>query len=256
MLHGRFHDMSVLVTGAAGGIGRATALRLAGEGARLALADRDGGALVDLASAVREVSGADPATLVYAAADMAASSHMAANAADALGGVDCAVCNAGIYRRAPFAAISDDAWAQMLAVNLSSVACIARTLIPHLVRSRGNMVMVSSIAAITGIVHAAHYAAAKAGLVALVKSLAVEYAPEGARFNAICPGKVKTGMSSGQPPLPAENPALAVRPPRLAGRTGGGEPEDIAAAIAYLGSSDARYISGSALVVDGTQTVG
>lgn len=252
----RFDGKAALVTGAAHGIGRATAARLAGEGARLVLADRDAAALQAVARELAAVHGADVVDLTYDAADGAASAAMADRAASAFGGLDCVVCNAGIYRRGHFAAIAAAEWDTVLAVNLTSVFRIVQAALPALRAVRGNVVTTASTAAVRGIAYAAHYAAAKAGLVGLTRSLAVECAPDGVRFNAVCPGRVKTGIATGQPPLAGADAALVVRPPRLAGRTDGGAPDDIAAAIAYLASSDAAYVSGSVLVVDGAQTIG
>lgn len=247
----RFDDRAVLVTGAASGIGRATALRLAEEGARLALADRDADGLEETARA----AGA-AASIVYDAADGAASARMAANAIATLGRLDAVICNAGIYRRAHFADISPDDWERLFAINLTSVVRIVQTALPALKQSRGNVVAVASTAAIHGIAYAAHYAAAKAGIVALMRSLAIEHAPDGVRFNAVAPGKVKTAIGAGLTPLADQNPALLVRPVKLSTRIDGGEPEDIAGAIAYLASDDARFVTGSVLVVDGAQNIG
>lgn len=256
MLHGRFHCKGVLVTGAASGIGRATALRLAGEGARMALADRDGAGLADVASAIGDISGEKPECLVYDAGKSGEAAAMTQRASERLDGLDVVICNAGIYRRARFSDISGEDWALMLSVNLASVADIIRVALPSLTEKKGNVVTVASTAALQGIAYAAHYAAAKSGVVALSKSLAVEYAPSGVRFNVVCPGKVQTAIGAGLAPLEAEDASLLVRPPRLAGYAAGAEPEDIAAAIAFLASDDARFVSGSVLVADGAQNIG
>jgi NAD(P)-dependent dehydrogenase (short-subunit alcohol dehydrogenase family) len=246
-----FQDKSVLVTGAASGIGRATARRFAREGARLALADRDAAGLAVVA---REVGGA--ATFLYDAADGEASAAMAAAASNALNGLDAVICNAGLYRRTHFADMSPADWSMMIAVNLTSVVRIVQASLPALLASRGNVVSVASTAADRGIAYAAHYAAAKAGVVALTRSLAVEFAAAGLRFNAVAPGKVKTAIGVGLAPLARQNDSLLVRAPRLAGCADGGEPDDLAGAIAFLASDDARYVSGDVLVVDGAQNIG
>lgn len=252
----RFDGRTVLITGAASGIGRATAFRLSQEGARLVLADRDAAGLSQVAQTVRLEHGGTVSVLVYDAADGNGSAAMAADAVAAFGCLHCVVCNAGIYRRAHFADITLEEWASLLAVNLTSVARIIQAVLPALKASRGNVVNVSSTAGLHGIAYAAHYAAAKAGIIALTKSLAVEYAPEGVRFNAVCPGRVKTAIGAGLVPLAGQNEVLLVRPPKLAGHVDGGEPEDLAAAIAFLASDDAAYVSGSVLVVDGAQNIG
>lgn len=255
-MHGaRFEGKTVLITGAASGIGRAAAVRLSAEGARLILADRDTEGLVTVARQIGKGQGR-PHVIGYDASDNGSTAAMAAEAATAFGRLDCVVCNAGIYRRAHFADIGAAEWEIVLQVNLTSNMRIAQVVTPALRETGGNLIAIASTAGLDGIAYAAHYAAAKAGLIALIKSLAVEFAPDGVRFNAICPGRVKTGISKGLEPLPNQNEALLVRQPRLAGHTEGGQPEEIAAAIAYLGSQDASYLSGSILVIDGTQTIG
>ncbi len=247
----RFEGRVALVTGAASGIGRATALRLAGEGAQVVTADRDAGGLEALAADIENLT-----TLVYDAADGDASAAMALAAAAVHGRLDCLVCNAGIYRRAHFTDISPHEWDLVLSVNLTSVARIVQSSLPALRETRGGGVLLASTAALDGIAYAGHYAAAKAGIVALAKSLAVEFAPDGVRFNAIAPGRVRTSIGANLRPLGNENESLRVRQPRLARFAEGGSPDDIAGIVAFLLSDDAGYMSGSVVVADGTQTIG
>ena len=248
---GRFDDKVALVTGAASGIGLATALRLHGEGARVIAADRDEAGLKALAEKVAGLR-----TLVYDAADGEASAAMASSAARMFGRLDCVVCNAGIYRRAHFQDISADDWAAMLSINLSSVFRIVQALVPALRDSRGSVVTLASTAAIQGIAYAAHYAAAKAAIVALTKSLAIEYASAGIRFNAVAPGRVRSSMGAGLAPLADQDDRLLTRPVKLDGRPEGGEPADIAGVIAFLLSGDAGFVTGSLVVADGAQNLG
>lgn len=255
MTAGRFVGKVALVTGAASGIGRATAHRLAGEGAAVVIGDVNGPGLEQVRTDIVSAGGRAHA-LVYDGADGDASAVMAEEAARVFGRLDVVVCNAGIYRRNHFANLSPSDWHEMYAVNLFSAVRIIQAAIPHLKQTMGNVVATSSTSAIHGIAYAAHYASAKAAIIALIKSLAVEYSGSGIRFNAICPGKVNTGMGARVAALDGQDPALIVRQPRLAGRTDGGTPEDLAAAVAYLASDDARYVSGSVLVVDGAQNIG
>ncbi|TKT75727.1 SDR family oxidoreductase [Aquamicrobium sp. LC103] len=247
----RFAGKVALVTGTAGGIGRATAIRLAGEGARVVAADRDRDGLARLADDIGPLTA-----LVYDAANGDASAAMAREAVAAEGRLDMLVCNAGIYRRGHFEDIAREEWDAVIGVNLTSVARIVQAALPALREAQGSAVLLASTAATHGIAYAAHYAAAKAGIVALAKSLAVEFAPAGVRFNAVAPGRVKTGISAGLAPLERQDPSLLVRSPRLAGLTEGGEPDDIAGVIAFLLSPDARYVSGSLVSADGAQNVG
>ena len=251
MTGARLQGKAVLVTGAAGGIGRATAARLAAEGARLALADRD---VAGLESVAASISGSQPrpTIIVFDAADLASSAALVDSAVAALGRVD-AVCNiAGIFAKAHFTDIRADDWDRMLRINLSSVFCIAQRAIPHLVQTKGSIVNTASIAGLDGIAYAASYAVSKAGIIALTKCLAIEYSPVGVRANVICPGGIRTAMG-GSPPLPDADPDLAIRRSKLPGFNGLGEPDDIAAAFSYLVSDDARFVSGAVLTVDGAQ---
>jgi NAD(P)-dependent dehydrogenase (short-subunit alcohol dehydrogenase family) len=247
----RFGGKVALVTGAASGIGRATALRLAAEGAQVVAADRDRAGLDAL---LAELPAAK--ALTYDAADGDASAAMARAAAAAFGRLDCVVCNAGIYRRAHFADISASDWNALFAINLGSVFRIVQAVLPSLLETRGSVVATSSTSAEHGIAYAAHYSAAKAGITALMKSLAIEFASAGIRFNAVAPGRVKTAIGAGLKPLEGADERLATRPNRLAGRLDGGEPDDIAGVIAFLLSDDARYVTGALLTADGAQHLG
>ncbi len=248
-----FDGKAVLVTGAASGIGRATALRFLSAGANVLLADRDEAGIRQVASAAPE--GAVK-SCVYDAADSVASAGLVDETVATFGRLDVVVCNAGIYRRAHFEDIGPGDWNMMMAINLSSVFHLLKAATPHLKASAGNAVTVASTAGIHGIAYAAHYAAAKAGIIALTKSLAVEFGPSGVRFNVVCPGKVKTAIGAGLTPLLDQDDTLLVRPPKLAGLGDGGAPEDIAAAITWLASGEARYVSGNVMVVDGAQNIG
>ena len=248
----RLEGRANLVTGAAGAIGRATALRVAHEGASLILADRFAEPLDLLRVEIADADGA-AAAAVYDAVSGQSSADMVEQACRAFGRLD-AVCNiGGIYAKAQSAEVSDDDWTRMLQVNLSSVFSICRAAIPRLAKTGGCVVNTASLAAFEGLAYATAYAASKAGVIALTKSLAAEFASTGIRFNAVAPGGIRSGMST-VPPVPAADPALAFRRSMLRGFEGGlGNPSDVAAAFAYLVSDDARFVSGSVLVVDGAQ---
>ena len=252
----RFDNKVVLVTGAATGIGRATALRLAEEGATLILADRnlDGAKKVCADAAGKFGTRAD--AIAYDAADVASARAMVDQAVALHGRLDSLINNAGIYRRDHFAKQTGDEWSLVFRINLESVFHVIHQALPALIASRGNVVCTASTAGIDGISYAAAYAASKAGIVAMTKSLATEYAPKGVRFNAVCPGRVRTELGVGLVPIEDQDPAITVRPSKLLGKIETGEPEDIAGAFAYLASDDACYVSGAILVVDGAQSVG
>ncbi|MCI5074486.1 SDR family NAD(P)-dependent oxidoreductase [Oricola sp.] len=253
MVTRRLENRSILVTGATGAIGRGTAHRLASEGARLALADRDDDTLAALADEI-EASGAfRPATLVHDAASAQSNATLVHDAVARMNGLD-AVCNvAGIYTKAHSADVSDSEWDRVLQINLSSVFTICREAIGPLAQTGGCVVNTSSLAALEGLAYSTAYAVSKAGVIALTKSLAAEYAATGIRFNAICPGGIRSSMST-VPAVTDADPDLTFRRSKLRGFEGGlGEPKDIAAAFAYLVSEDARFVSGSVMVIDGAQ---
>lgn len=134
------------------------------------------------------------------------------------GRLDCLINNAGIYRRDHFANQTGEDWSLVFGINLESVFHIVHQALPALVASRGNVVSTASTAGVQGIAYAAAYAASKAGIIAMTKSLATEYAPKGVRFNAICPGRVRTEIGTGLQPIENQDPNIMVKPPKLAGK--------------------------------------
>lgn len=249
----RLDGRVVLITGATGAIGGATARRFAGEGARLVLADRTQTPPDALADELASGGAVRPAVLGYDAASAVSSAGLVRDAVAAAGRLD-AVCNiAGFYAKSHSHDVTDADWERMIAINLTSVFAISRAAIPHLLPTGGCVTSTSSLAGLKGHPYSTGYAVAKAGVIAMMKSLAAEYVREGIRFNAICPGGIRSGMS-GVAPVPGADPDLAFRRSKLKGFEDGlGEPSDIAAAFAYLASDDARFVSGSVLVVDGGQ---
>lgn len=248
LLSGRLAGKAILITGAAAGIGRATAIRLSAEGARVALADRDAGGLQATAG---ELPG-EAHRIVYDAADAEGSKRMVDEAVAALGKLD-GVCNiAGIYAKAHLTEMPAADWQRILQINLTSVFHIMQRAVPHLAKTRGAIVNTASIAALDGLAYSAAYAVSKAGVIALTQSAAAEFASAGVRVNAIAPGGVRTAMG-GTAPLPDADPDLTIRRSKLPDLDGFGEPADLAAAYAYLVSGDARYVSGTVLTVDGAQ---
>jgi NAD(P)-dependent dehydrogenase (short-subunit alcohol dehydrogenase family) len=256
MMLRRFDGKVALVTGAASGIGRAVAMRLASEGGTLLLADRNRDGAETVAGTITDQFGTQTRAIGYDAADALASRQMVDEALAAYGRLDVLINNAGIYRRGHFAATPAEEWALVMSVNLSSLFHIIQQALPALIETKGSVVSTASTAGLQGIAYAAPYAAAKAGVIALTKSLATEYAPRGVRFNAICPGRVQTDVSVGVPPVPDQIPEIAVRPPKLGTKPDGAKPEDLAGAFAYLASDDAAFVTGSVLTIDGGQTVG
>ncbi|HYR97036.1 MAG TPA: SDR family NAD(P)-dependent oxidoreductase [Candidatus Binatus sp.] len=262
MTGGRFAGRVAVVTGAASGIGEATASRLAREGAAVAVVDRDPGGAERTAAAIRTSGGS---ARPYAC-DISRSDQVAAAAAAVereLGPVDVLANVAGIGDAASLEGIEgiDDArWSLVLAVNLSGAFYWCRALLPGMAaRGRGAVVNVSSLAGRSKSANGGlAYTASKAGLLGLTRHLAFDYGPRGVRVNAICPGGVDTPMirAGGVRAARSEDEAKA-RAERIAAygwfmpikRLS--QPEEQAAAIAFLASDDASYINGVSLDVNG-----
>jgi len=242
----RLANRHALVTGAASGIGLATARRFLAEGAKVALLDRDAAALARIAAELGApgipVDVADPAA-VAAAVDAAAA---------ALGGLDAVVNAAGISRVASPAETTPALWREVMAVNLDGPFHVCHAALPHLRRAGGGSIV--NLASAAGLVPRPNYGAygaSKGGLLMLTRCLALDLAPDRIRVNAVCPGAILTPMveatMAAQPdPAAAEHAFLA----RYAlGRFG--TAEEVAGAVLYLTSAEASYVTGSALGVDG-----
>ena len=233
---------AALVTGASGGIGGEIARALHGAGATVALSGTREGPLEELAGTLGERAHVLPCNLAEAEAVEA----LPKRAAEAMGGVDILVNNAGITRDNLFMRMSDEDWAQVLEVNLTSAFRLCRGVVRGMMKARwGRIVNVGSIVGATGNPGQGNYAAAKAGLVGMSRSLAHEVASRGVTVNVIAPGFVATAMTE---TLSDEQRAriLAQVP---AGRMGA--PEEIGAAALYLASPEAAYVTGAVLHVNG-----
>jgi NAD(P)-dependent dehydrogenase (short-subunit alcohol dehydrogenase family) len=243
MADGRLRGKAILVTGAASGIGRATALRLGAEGAELALADRD---LNGAQATAREIiaQGGKAAAIQFEAADGASCRHMVDQAVAALGRLDVVANIAGVLQRGPFAAITAETWETTIAVNLTSMFHIIQQALPHLTATRGNIVNMASSAAMRGVPLSSAYSASKHAVVGLTKSLAGEFKDRHVRVNAISPGPIATPLIMAIKPAPGTPGANITW----------GETEDVAAAVVYLASDEAKFVNGAILTVDGSQT--
>jgi NAD(P)-dependent dehydrogenase (short-subunit alcohol dehydrogenase family) len=246
----------VLITGAAGGLGGAAARRFAGEGARLALLDRDDVAVAELAEQL--VAGGHAALALEADVtdeDSVAAAVMAAEAR--FGQIDVLFNNAGVGGRdLSLVDTPADHWQEVLAINLSGVFLGCKYGVPALIRAGGGSIvnMGSSTGRHDTITGGAAYMASKAAVEALTKSLALQVAPYGIRANTICPGIIQTRLSFRQQERGDEATFFAEFADRIPlGRVG--QPEDVAAAVAFLASDQARHITGAALLIDGGQTL-
>jgi meso-butanediol dehydrogenase / (S,S)-butanediol dehydrogenase / diacetyl reductase len=242
-----------LVTGAASGIGRATALRLAREGARIFAADRDEAKLAETVESVRK-SGGEAEAHGLDVSDPAACRAAVAAAVARYGRLDVLANVAGVMYWGHLTDVSEADWARTLGVNLSGVFFLCQAAVPHLLETKGVIVNVASAAAIKGQAYTAPYCVSKAGVVSLTKCLAVEYAKRGLRAVAICPGGVNTPLNADLKLPDGADKALFARLMPLAFPIA--EPEEIAAAVAYLASSEARFVNGAVFSIDGGQTAG
>ncbi len=246
---GRFSGKTVLITGAASGIGRASAQAFAAEGASLYLCDINGEGL-------QAVSDALPGQVKTRVLDVTSSADCRAAVDEAVtefGQLD-VLCNiAGIAKTHHFHDTTDEQWDQLLAVNLSSVMYLSRAAIPHLLKQKGNIVNMASIAGLMGQAYTSGYCASKAAVVMLSKSIALEYAKQGLRCNAICPGGVQTELVQKFSAPEDVNFELMARYMPL---TEMAEAEDVANAVLFLASQDARHINGVALPLDSGVSAG
>jgi NAD(P)-dependent dehydrogenase (short-subunit alcohol dehydrogenase family) len=242
---GRMTGRRVIVTGGASGIGRAAARRFLAEGADVALLDRREDAL-----ARAGVAGALPVPCDVRSRDEV--DRAVAQVASLLRGPpDVLVNAAGIYRIAPLLDISPDEWDEVLAVNLRGCFLAARAVAQALIGAGrpGAIVSIASTAALVADAGepSAHYNASKAGVLALTRQMAAEWAGHGIRVNAVCPGVIDTPMLRLMDDPAAGEAYLAARVPqrRL------GTPDEVAAVIVFLASDDASYLTGAAIPVDG-----
>ena len=243
----RFNDRSVLVTGAASGIGRATALRLAEEGAAVVATDINAQLLEKLAVDADGL-GRSVTSLVADVSSEGGIRAMVAEAVDRLGKLDVVVNVAGILSFSHTHELSLDEWNRLISVNLTGTFLVCREVLPHLLATKGNIVNLASTAAHKGQPWATAYVASKGGVLSFTRSLAVEYAAQGLRVNSISPGGIDTPITGAfQLPEGADIRLLN----RVTPMAGFGTPDGIAAAIAYVASDEGSHMNGADIVIDG-----
>jgi NAD(P)-dependent dehydrogenase (short-subunit alcohol dehydrogenase family) len=243
-MSGRIEGKRAIVTGAASGIGLATARRFVEEGARVAAADVNSEGL----RAAFANGGDDVRVFVVDVADRAAVERFVDEAAEWLGGVDILVNSAGTIGEGPTLELAEDEWNRVVDVNLKGTFLVSQSAGKKMREAGGGaMVHVSSVAAEQANPYHPHYAASKGGIRQLTKALAVGLAEFNIRSNAVGPGPILTGMGAGEFEDEARKNRLLSRV--LRGRVG--RPEDVAAAILFLASDEADFVNGTTLYVDG-----
>lgn len=251
----RFQDKAVLVTGGGSGIGLATALAFAREGARVAIADVSADRGREALAAAR----ADGHELLFVPGDVAReadAARMVQEATSASGRLDVVFNNAGILIEGPAHEMAEADWDRLLAVNLKGVFLVSKHAVRQMLRQGGGVIVnTASVDALVGDEDAPAYAASKGGVAQLTRSMALAYAKQGIRVNAVCPGWTETRMfhqeAESRRVDPAEYRARAEAQHPL-GRVG--RPEEIAQVVLFLASDDAAYMTGALVVADGGYT--
>lgn len=233
---------SALVTGASGGIGAATARALHAQGASVALS----GTREEVLQALKDDLGERAHVCVCNLSDAEAVAALVGQAEEAMGAVDILVNNAGLTRDNIAMRMKDDEWEQVLAVNLTASFKLARAAMRGMMKRRwGRMIGITSVVGVTGNPGQANYAASKAGMIGMSKSLAQEIANRGITVNCVAPGFITTAMTDAL--NEAQRETILARVP--AGRLG--EVDEIASAVVYLSSDEAAYVTGQTLHVNG-----
>jgi NAD(P)-dependent dehydrogenase (short-subunit alcohol dehydrogenase family) len=242
---------TALITGAAGGIGRATALLFAREGAAVSIVDLNHGPGQALADEISETGG----RAMFDHADVTSATdcrRVAEHAVREFGGIHILFNNAGIIRRASVLEISETEWDAVLAVNVKSIFLMCREVIPIMAPAQGGSIInTASGWGLAGGARAAAYCASKGAVVLMTKAMAIDHGPQNIRVNCICPGDTDTAMlrSEARQLGESEHHFISESAKRPLGRVG--KPEEIAQAALYLASDAASFVTGTALVVDG-----
>jgi NAD(P)-dependent dehydrogenase (short-subunit alcohol dehydrogenase family) len=244
----RFEGKTAIVTGAASGLGRAVAVRLGGEGARVACLDLNAAGAEETAASLDEKA----TSVACDVGDEASVARAVEAAVDALGPPD-VVCNvAGLGRLQHTLDTSLADWERMLRVNLTGTFLMCRATLPHILETGGNIVNVASTSGMRGQPFSAAYCASKGGVILLTQSLAIEYRERGIRINVVSPGGMDTPLLNdfGLPEGVTTRQIARMMTPM-----GFAKPEDVANAVAFVASDEASFMTGSVTVVDGGITI-
>jgi NAD(P)-dependent dehydrogenase (short-subunit alcohol dehydrogenase family) len=243
----------VLITGASRGIGRATALQLAGSGAKVVVSSRKQAACDEVVREIR-ASGGEANAMACHVGDQTQLKELVLFVEETWGHIHVLVCNAAtnpVY--GPIGNLSDEAFAKIMTVNVQSALWLSNLVLPGMAqRGGGSVIMMSSIAALRGTGTIGAYGMSKAAEAALTRNLAVEWGPKGIRVNAIAPGVVNTDFARELINDPVRRAQMENRTPLRRF----GEPEDIAGIVHFLASDASAYITGQVIVADGGETIG
>lgn len=242
----RFENQVAVVTGAGRGIGHAIAVRLASEGARVASVSRTEANAQKTAEEINGVRADAAKAYAVDVADHAAVQKIGAQILEEFGRVDILVNNAGVTRDGLSMRMSVEDWDAVLNTNLKGAFNFVQALMRPMIKQRsGRIINISSVSGLIGNAGQANYSASKAGLIGLTKSLARELASRGITVNAVAPGLIETDMTG----VLSDEIRQSILQKIPLGKLG--QPDDIAAAVAYLASAEAKYITGQVLAVDG-----
>ncbi|MQY58117.1 MAG: glucose 1-dehydrogenase [Clostridia bacterium] len=239
----KLKEKIAVVTGSTKGIGKATVFELAKEGANVVINSRNQSEAEQVASQIKDKMGVRTLALRADVTIIQEVKMLMEKTVERFGRIDILVNNAGVFEICAFLKISEGSWDRIIDINLKGTFLCSKLILPIMVKQKSGVIInISSMAAKTGgILPVAHYAASKAGIIALTKALAREFAPYGIRVNAVAPGVIKTKMAESQ----AEEKRKTIPLRDL------GKPEDVAKAISFLVSDDASYITGEIVDVNG-----
>jgi NAD(P)-dependent dehydrogenase (short-subunit alcohol dehydrogenase family) len=246
----RLAGKAAVVTGAGSGIGRAVALAFAAEGARVVSADVDGATAESTVGAI--AAGGGRAIAVKSdVADPAAVEELVKKTIAAFDGLDVLVNNAAIQVSKTIEDTTPQEWNRQMAINVGGVFLCSKYFLPHLKKSRGAIVNMSSVNGFFVEPLCAGYCATKGAIIALTKAMAIDHGREGVRVNCICPGYIDAGLASGYFEAQADPQAARAAAGNLHALGRIGRPEEVARVAVFLASEDASFVTGSAYVVDG-----
>jgi len=243
----RFENKIVLVTGAASGIGRASAVRIAAEGGTAFCTDLNEDALAQLVTEIKKSGGQAAAHKLDISSQQQVLSCVQA-CIERYGRLDVLVNMAGVFRFDNAHELTLADWQRVIDINLTGTFLICQAVLPHLLKSKGNIVNAASTASLKGLPCGIAYSASKGGVLAMTRTIAVEYAKRGIRANCVCPGDIFSNMTATLTfPDDYDYTHLA----RISSLTGAKEPEAVAGVIAMLASIDGTHITGEYIRVDG-----